>query len=113
MVFISLDSISASVSTPIPCSPINLQSSLLPPNFSKVFIIYFFLIKVNIFVLEYLENIENKIKTLKISISNQENPTESYLKDVGRTGEEYIEIHANKRKKQLLITEKKIILYTM
>ena len=39
MVFISLDSISASVSTPIPCSPINLQSSLLPPNFSMLFLL--------------------------------------------------------------------------
>ena len=29
--------------------------------------------KINIFVLEYLENIENKIKALKISILNQEN----------------------------------------
>lgn len=47
------------------CSPLD--------KFFQSFHHYFFLIKVNIFVLEYLENIENKIKTLKISISNQEN----------------------------------------
>lgn len=39
------------------------------------------------------------------------NPTERYLKDVGRTGEGYIEIHANERTKQLSI-KGKVILYT-
>ena len=39
MVFISLDSISVPISTPTPCSPINTQSSLLPPNFSMLFLL--------------------------------------------------------------------------